>query len=223
MTAVHDSPDTHAEPSDPAAGGPRPSGRLRLVLVAVVALLVGVLGALWVVQSRSSAPAEWSADAGFARDMQTHHAQAVEMAFLVRDRSDDEQLRTVAYDIITSQQQQAGQMYGWLVQWGLPQTASRPPMAWVEGEHAEAHASGDATMPGMATKAQLDELRAASGVEAERLFLRLMISHHEGGVAMADAAVDDATTTEVRTLAEAIAAAQTSEITLLEDMLADRE
>ncbi len=151
-----------------------------------------MLGTLWVVQSRTSAPADWSADAGFARDMQTHHAQAVEMAFLVRDRSDDEELRTVAYDIITSQQQQAGQMYGWLVQWGLPQTGSRPPMAWVGGEHAEAHASADGTMPGMATEAQLDELRAATGVEAERIFLRLMIAHHEGGVAMADAAVADA-------------------------------
>ena len=75
--------------------------------------------------------------------MQTHHAQAVEMAFLVRDRTDDEDLRTVAYDIITSQQQQAGQMYGWLVQWGLPQTGSRPPMAWVDGEHAAAHAGAD--------------------------------------------------------------------------------
>ncbi|HET9021623.1 MAG TPA: DUF305 domain-containing protein, partial [Ornithinibacter sp.] len=81
-------------------------------------MLVGVLGTLWVVQARSSAPAEFGADAGFARDMQTHHAQAVEMAFLIRDRSGDEELRTVAYDIITSQQQQAGQMYGWLVQWG---------------------------------------------------------------------------------------------------------
>ena len=65
-------------------------------------------------------------------------------------------------------------------------------------------------MPGMATAAQLDELRAATGVEAERIFLRLMIAHHEGGVAMANAAVADARTTEVRTLAAAIAAAQTS-------------
>ncbi len=197
----------------------RTTGRLRGVLVAVAALLVGVLGTLWVVQARSSAPAEFGADAGFARDMQTHHAQAVEMAFLIRDRSSDEELRTVAYDIITSQQQQAGQMYGWLVQWGLPQTGSRPPMAWVGGQHAEAHVRADGSMPGMATAAQLDELRAATGVGAERIFLRLMIAHHEGGVAMANAAVADARTTEVRTLAAAIAAAQTSEIALLQGML----
>ena len=227
MTAVHDSPGTDAEPqAEPGSSAGtvpgRLSGRVRLVVVALAALLVGVLGTLWVVQSRSSAPAEWSADAGFARDMQTHHAQAVEMALLVRDRSSDQELRTVAYDILTSQQQQAGQMYGWLVQWGLPQTASGPPMAWVGGEHAEAHASADGAMPGMATPAELDELRAATGIEAERIFLRLMIAHHEGGVAMADAAVADARTPEVTALAGAIATAQASEIDLLERMLADR-
>jgi uncharacterized protein (DUF305 family) len=211
--------DTPVVDEDGPRATERAAGRLRHVVVALAALLVGVLGTLWVVQARSSAPAEFGADAGFARDMQTHHAQAVEMAFLIRDRSGDEELRTVAYDIITSQQQQAGQMYGWLVQWGLPQTGSRPPMAWVGGQHAEAHAQADGSMPGMATAAQLDELRAATGVEAERIFLRLMIAHHEGGVAMANAAVADARTTEVRTLAAAVAAAQTSEFALLQGML----
>lgn len=227
MTVVHDLPDTDTDTATVADGatGAIPARRVRawaLAATALVALLVGVLGTLWVVQSRTSAPADWSADAGFARDMQTHHAQAVEMAILARDRSQDEELRTVAYDILTSQQQQAGQMYGWLVQWGLPQTGSRPPMAWVGGEHADAHASADGRMPGMATDAELAELRAATGVEAERIFLRLMIAHHEGGVAMADAAVADARTPEVQTLARAISAAQSSEIALLERMLADR-
>ena len=210
-----------AAATEPAAADLR-SRWLRGALLALVGLLVGVLGTVVVVSTRSSAPPEWGADAGFSRDMQTHHAQAVEMALLVRDRSDDEELRTVAYDIATSQQQQAGQMYGWLVQWGLPQTASRPPMAWVGGEHAEAHAGPDGTMPGLATPEQLDELRAADGIAAERLFLRLMIAHHEGGVAMARAAVAQARTDEVRTLATAIATAQSSEIELLQRMLDDR-
>lgn len=223
MTTVDDSADTDTDAEQGPAVGSQgrawPGGRLRLILAVLAALLVGALGTAWVAQSRASATSEWGADAGFARDMQTHHAQAVEMAFLVRDRSRDEELRTVAYDIITSQQQQAGQMYGWLVQWGLPQTGSRPPMAWVGGEHASAHASADGTMPGMATKVQLDQLRAASGIEAERVFLRLMISHHEGGVAMADGAVAEARTPEVTILAGAIAGAQTSEIALLRQML----
>lgn len=193
-----------------------------VALVAVAALLAGVGGTL-LVQRVVATPAvtEFGADAGFARDMQTHHLQAVEMAMVVRDRSTDDAVRTLAYDIATSQQQQAGQMYGWLVQWGLPQTGERPPMAWVGGEHA-AHGTSGGTMPGMATPAQLASLRAASGVEAERIFLRLMIAHHKGGVEMADAALADARTNEVRTLARAISRAQTAEITLMEGMLRER-
>ena len=193
-----------------------------LGLAVLAALLVGVLATLWVVQVRTSPPSEFGADAGFSRDMQTHHQQAVEMSLLVRDRTSDEEIRTVAYDILTSQQQQAGQMYGWLVAWGLPQTSSRPPMAWVGGEHAAAHTDADGRMVGMVSPEQMDALEAADGVEAERLFLRLMIDHHEGGVAMADAAVDGARTDEVRTLAGAISRAQTTEIELLERMLAER-
>jgi uncharacterized protein (DUF305 family) len=202
-----------------------PAGRSRrgvVVLAAVLALLVGV-GATLLVQRAGDTGrvTEFGADAGFARDMQTHHQQAVEMAFLVRDRTSDEAVRSLSFDIITSQQQQAGQMYGWLVQWGLPQTGERAPMAWVGGEHG-AHAAAGEPMPGMATDDQLASLRAARGVEADRIFLRLMIAHHRGGVEMADAALAEARTDEVRTLAGAISRAQTAEITLMEGMLRER-
>ena len=224
MTELDDSDDLAGDPPDEVATEPgrQQPGRGRLLLIGLAALLVGVLGTLWVVQARSSAPSDFGADAGFARDMQTHHAQAVQLAFLVRDRTDDEEVRTVAYDIITSQQQQAGQMFGWLVQWGLDQTGSRPPMAWVGGEHAAAHTAPDGSMLGTATPAQITELGAATGVEAERIFLRLLIAHHTGGIAMAQAAVAEARTPEVKTLAGAIAASQTSEVQLLEQMLAAR-
>ena len=224
MTELDDSDDLAGDPHDEVATEPgrQQPGRGRLLLIGLAALLVGVLGTLWVVQARSSAPSDFGADAGFARDMQTHHAQAVQLAFLVRDRTDDEEVRTVAYDIITSQQQQAGQMFGWLVQWGLDQTGSRPPMAWVGGEHAAAHTAADGSMLGTATPAQITELGAATGVEAERIFLRLLIAHHTGGIAMAQAAVAEARTPEVKTLAGAIVSSQTSEVQLLEQMLAAR-
>lgn len=200
----------------------RRPGRGLVALATVLAVLVGVAGTLLVQRAGDSGRVtEFGADAGFARDMQTHHLQAVEMSFLVRDRSTDEAVRTLAFDIITSQQQQAGQMYGWLVQWGLPQTGERAPMAWVGGEHG-AHAAAGTPMPGMATAAQLDDLRAARGVEADRIFLRLMIAHHRGGVEMADAALADARTDEVLTLARAISRAQATEITLMEGMLRER-
>ncbi len=198
----------------------RAGGRGALVVAAVVAFVLGGLATFLVVTAtgETSVP-DTGADAGFARDMQTHHHQAVEMAFLVRDRTEDPEVRTLAFDIITSQQQQAGQMYGWLVQWDLPQTGPREPMAWAGGEHA--HAEGGA-MPGMATDEQLDALRAAEGVEAERIFLELMTEHHRGGVTMAQAALAEAGTDEVLTLAGAIERAQATEIELMESMLRAR-
>ena len=199
----------------------RSGGRLALAVTTVAALVVGGLVTFLVMRAvDQTSVLDTGADAGFARDMQTHHHQAVEMAFLVRDRSEDPEVRTLAFDIITSQQQQAGQMYGWLVQWDLPQTGPRQPMAWVGGDHGGHGADGP--MPGMATDEQLDELRSAQGVEAERIFLQLMIDHHRGGVEMARAALADARTDEVLTLAGAIERAQATEIELMESMLAER-
>ena len=224
MTDPDDYDDDAGDPRDDDATDPglAQPGRGRRFLIGLAALLVGVLGTLWFVQVRDATPSDFGADAGFARDMQTHHAQAVQLAFLVRDRTKDEEVRTVAYDIITSQQQQAGQMYGWLVQWGLDQTGSRAPMAWIGGEHAAAHTAADGTMLGTATAAQIAELEAATGVEAERIFLRLMIAHHTGGIAMAQAAAAEARTPEVKTLANAIVTAQTAEVQQMEQMLAAR-
>ena len=114
-----------------------------------------------------------SAEAGFARDMSVHHSQAVNMAFMVYDSTDDEEIRRLAYDIINTQRAQIGMFSGWLQQWDLPQTSDAAPMAWAEHGHEEPMTSYD-DMPGMATDEQLAELEAASGVEAERLFLELM-------------------------------------------------
>jgi uncharacterized protein (DUF305 family) len=77
-------------------------------------------------------------------------------------------------------------------------------------------------MPGMATPGQMAELQAADGVEAERLFLNLMIAHHSAGADMAQAGADLAATEKVRALATKMASAQKAEITALEDLLEQR-
>ena len=59
-------------------------------------------------------PADNSAEAGFARDMTAHHEQAVEMALLIRDRSSDPIIRTMATDMVLTKTNQMGQMMGWL-------------------------------------------------------------------------------------------------------------
>ena len=161
------------------------------------------------------APAEGSAEAGFARDMMVHHAQAVQMAEIVRDRTESQEIRTLAADIALTQQAQIGQMQGWLAVWGLPPTGTEPAMSWM-GHPTEGR------MPGMASPEQLNNLQKASPEETDTLFLQLMIPHHEAAVPMAEAALQDANRPEVDRLAGAIIASQQAEIELMKGLLQQR-
>ena len=202
-----------------------------VALSVATALALGLfLGSTLVRQSAYAVPADTSVDAGFARDMQVHHSQAVDLARMVRDRTDDEDLRTLALDMLLTQQNQAGQMAGWLATWRLPQSSTRPPMAWAGGHGAmtaagadgDTAATGFAAMPGWASAGDIARLESARGVEAERLFLQLLIPHHQGGVEMAEMAVDTARAPQVKALAASIVQSQTSEMAVLEEMLAQR-
>lgn len=217
-----------------ALRAPRP-----LVLAGTAVFLLAVaLVALMVVQPSSAssgptssagslvsgphgrAPAEDSADVGFARDMSVHHQQAVEMGFIVRDRTDDEDVRRLAYDIINTQANQRGMMLGWLETWGRPKSSERPPMEWMG--HTAAPATDGSLMPGMATDTELDRLRTARDRDAEVLFLRLMTVHHRAGAEMAQAAAGAAGTDEISGLAAGMVRGQQSEIALMADMLKAR-
>ncbi|WP_062352755.1 DUF305 domain-containing protein [Herbidospora yilanensis] len=190
-----------------------------VVVVAIVLLLVNL--------ARPGTPGDLSPEAGFARDMGVHHAQAVEMSFAVRDESTDDGVRTLAYDIITTQSAQRGMFIGWLQQWDLSQASSVKPMTWMAG-HGHAAAAGvtagvtPGVMPGMATADEMRQLADAKGQAAEVLFLQLMIRHHEGGVEMAKGALELAERPEVRNLAQHIVDGQTAEIDLMKEMLATR-
>ncbi|MET9800694.1 DUF305 domain-containing protein [Streptomyces sp. NPDC006368] len=169
---------------------------------------------------RPRTPAADSADAGFARDMSEHHQQAVEMSFIVRDRTTDDEVRRLAYDIANTQANQRGMMMGWLDMWGLPQVAmDQEPMAWMG---MPSHHTAGGLMPGMATKAELDRLRAASGKQAEILYLQLMTDHHKGGVHMARGCVEKCAPGVERQLAQGMVDAQESEILLMTDLLEKR-
>jgi uncharacterized protein (DUF305 family) len=201
---------------------------VNVVTTAVAAVAALVLGAvLGILISGETEPGDTSAEAGFARDMSVHHAQAVELAFLVRDRSDDEAIRTMAYDIINTQRAQIGMFSGWLQQWDLPMTSTASPMAWTDAPHGmdgmgsmEVESYDD--MPGMASDADVERLREADGAPAEIIFLELMIEHHAGGVEMAEAVLPLTDRSEVDYLAETIVAGQQAEIATMEQLLADR-
>ncbi len=193
-------------------------------LAAAVALCLGVPALLMSGSTASgtvaTAPATDSPEAGFARDMATHHQQAIDMSFIVRDRTQDAEVRNLAFDIINTQANQRGMMMGWLDQWGLTQSSPAKPMAWMRMAPYEAH--DGSLMPGMATNAQLTQLRGLSGKEAEVFYLQMMVEHHKGGVAMAQGYVDLARNPAEKRLAQSMVAGQTSEIQLITGMLAER-
>lgn len=213
------------QPADP--GQARPSGQtLRIALFVTIAVAVVAASVLLGYRlAGPDTPSDDSPEAGFARDMQTHHNQAVQMSFIIRGKTTDPVLQTMSYDIITTQQQQSGQMYAWLTQWGLPQTSSQPPMAWMKGADKtprDTRAGESMQMPGMASPDEIAALQDSTGEKAEILFLELMIDHHRAGVTMAKAIQARTDRPEVLTLAAAMATAQTAEIKQMTALLRDR-
>ena len=120
-------------------------------------------------------------DARFMQDMIVHHHQAVEMAALVRDRTNRPALVEIAGRIDASQADEIAFMQGWLRERGQ----AAPDPAAHAGHHGHhGHGQGHGTMAGMATPEQMAELAAARGPDFDRLFLTLMIAHHDGALQM---------------------------------------
>ncbi len=115
-------------------------------------------------------------DVRFMQDMIPHHQQAVDMAALVADRTNRPQLSDAAGRIALSQRDEIEFMQKWLADRGEPTPDP--------SDHGAMHTEG--RMAGMATPAQMAELAAASGTDFDRLFLQLMITHHEGAVTMVE-------------------------------------
>lgn len=204
--------------------------RIALILGTALVIVAAFVAGMLTVPS-TAFPTNTSAEAGFARDMQTHHSQAVDLSMIVRDRTFDPDIRLLSYDIALTQQQQVGQMYSWLTVWGLPQAAAEPSMTWMmrPGPSGDGHGlDGDTAhqagepMPGLATAAQLEELKASSGVQAEALYLQLMIAHHKGGVEMAQAVLDRSENRVVVALAKSMVVAQQAEIDYMTELLTAR-
>ncbi|MEN1884973.1 DUF305 domain-containing protein [Streptomyces mirabilis] len=197
------------------------AGTTAAVLVAAGAITYAVAESDGSGSSGTKVPPADSADAGFARDMAVHHQQAVEMSYIVRDRTDNVEVRRLAYDIAQTQANQRGMLLGWLDLWELPKVSADAPMTWM-GMGDMASGKDGALMPGMATNTEMKKLNTLNGKQAEVFYLQLMTDHHKGGIHMAEGCVAKCTVGVEKKLAQGMVDAQQSEIQLMADMLKER-
>ncbi|MFD6159790.1 DUF305 domain-containing protein [Nocardia sp. NPDC060256] len=169
-----------------------------LTSLAFVLLVLGAaLRPLVLPETHTAAPILNSVEIGFVQDMTAHHQQALIMVQRL-DRTIDPVVVRLADQLDDTQRLEIGTMLGWLRLAGASPVPTHP-MAWMHTDDAAPHQHSapvamsdkkrpDNMMPGMATMAELDALSAAHGRDAEILFLQLMFRHHQGGIAMAQAA-----------------------------------
>ncbi|MFE3071387.1 DUF305 domain-containing protein [Streptomyces sp. NPDC059247] len=144
-----------------------------------------------------------SADFRYIQMMIVHHRQAVTMTALAPERAASVKVKKVAERIGAAQKPEIGAMEAWLKNNGGPREQT-------------GHDHG--SMPGMATEAQLKELEDARGKAFDELFLKLMITHHEGAVTMAAEVLGQGNNVLVEEMANDVIAQQSSEINRMRSM-----
>ncbi len=138
-------------------------------------------------------------DVMFAQGMIPHHSQAVEMASLAltSDRGASDEVRDLARRIESAQDPEIEQMTEWLISWDQP--LDMPAMDGME-------------MDGMVASDELDALAKLEGTQFEAEWTRLMIAHHEGAIAMAEAEIESGLNEDAIALAENIVTTQQTEV-----------
>ena len=184
------------------------------VLAVAIALLCGAVG--WLVGNNRAIPDPNRIDVGFLQDMRTHHEQAVNLGlYYLELQGTNADLRVIAREIVFGQSIEIGRMIQLLRLYGATETnESDVAMTWMN------EPTPNDRMPGLASDADIDKLLASSGKDADQLFLDLMIAHHQGGIHMAQYAVDHANEIEVRRFAYSMVVGQTGEIDEMRALLA---
>jgi uncharacterized protein (DUF305 family) len=152
----------------------------------------------------ADSPAPNDADITFVKNMIVHHQQAVWMAELAPARASSRDVKELASRIADVQGPEIDAMNRWLSQHSVPTVNPTAP------EHG--HGGGAASMPGMLTEAQFEELEKAKGKDFDRLFLQRMITHHQGALTMADEVRKSGVDVRVQEIADDVTAEQTDEI-----------
>ncbi|MER7070623.1 DUF305 domain-containing protein [Terrabacter sp. NPDC000476] len=154
-----------------------------------------------------SAAVHNQADITFASSMVPHHQQAIEMADMALTQASSAEVKNLATQIKAAQEPEIATMTGWLTAWGAAPMPS--------GDHD----MGGTSMDGMMSAQAMVALKDASGTAFDRMWLQLMIKHHEGAVAMAKTHLAQGQSPDAKALAQAVIDGQTKEITMMTTLL----
>ncbi len=155
------------------------------------------------------------ADVTFVREMIPHHLGAIEMARLTEGRTGNPEILDLAHRIEQAQGPEIEQLRDWLRAWGAD--GDMPGMDPGDMGHG---GMGHAEMPGMGAE-DMRRLEQANGAEFDRLFLELMIEHHQGAVDMSETVLAEGSDPRVADLAQRIVDAQEAEIAEMRSLLED--
>lgn len=200
--------------------------RILLVLAAVLAVFWGA-GSPTAAGDPSAGTAHNHADAMFAMHMIPHHQQAIDMSdILLAKPNIDPRVADLANRIKAAQAPEIAQMQGWLDLWGMGGMGDMGMMPG--GMPGMGHGGmgpgmggmGMMNMGGMASESEMAALRDAGGVDASRLYLDLMIPHHEGAITMAQNETATGQFADEIALCRSIETSQQQEITEMQGILA---
>jgi uncharacterized protein (DUF305 family) len=179
------------------------------------------------ISASASATATFNdADVAFAQMMIVHHQGAIQMADLAPSRAQNQDVLALAARIKAAQAPEIDQMTSWLTAWGAaPSMMSGSTTSGTGGmDHggmggATSAAGSSMSMPGMMSGDQMQQLESASGAAFDKMFLELMIVHHQGAIEMAETEIADGSNPEAVALAQKIKSDQTAEIAEIQALL----
>ena len=153
------------------------------------------------------------ADVTFAQSMIPHHEQAVVMAKMAKSHASSAEVKDLAAKIEAAQGPEIKMMSGWLKAWG-EDASSGSGMT-----HGMGGGMGGSGMPGMMGDDDMMSLDSSDGAGFDRMFLTMMIEHHEGAIEMAKKEQVDGKNQDAVALAKKIESDQTAEIAVMKDLL----
>ncbi|MBV8993081.1 MAG: DUF305 domain-containing protein, partial [Pseudonocardiales bacterium] len=185
----------------------------RTIIMSIAAAAALTVGATLAGCGTSSGPATSQsiaqdhnqADVAFAQNMIPHHAQAIAMSRLASQQAVSPEVKDLAARIQAGQQPEIAQMSGWLRAWHDPVPATNSPMGdMAQGDMEQTDHDTSGPMPGMISSEQMHQLEQATGPASDRMFLEMMITHHQGAITVAQTELRAGQNPDTRQLAQRI-------------------